>query len=166
MSAGIERRALNVLFRNHPDTKAAEWYEWDTALRARDRREQLLRWSATLSDSQLLAMRNLGVTALAWIRQAADERHIHSYVCSCGARAAFDDIDRPRLRFGQEIVLDCGPEWGGDQTLYVGWTERTESLSVSGQFLSSGSSREYVLQDPVDAPSAEAIARVYPEVPA
>jgi hypothetical protein len=71
------------------------------------------------------------------------------------------DVEPVRLRFGQEVILDCGPEWGGEQSLVVGWTERTESLVIGGQWMSSGASREYTLCDGLDAPSAEAIARVY-----
>lgn len=67
--------------------------------------------------------------------------------------------DLVHLRFGQEVILDCGPEWGGDTTLYVGFVERTESLSTNGQFVSSGSSREYLLQDGMDAGWGDAAAR-------
>lgn len=73
------------------------------------------------------------------------------------------DADPVRLHFGQEVILDCGPTWGGEKSLIVGWVERTESLSVSGQFVSSGASREYVLQDALDAPTEEAVLRAYDE---
>jgi hypothetical protein len=72
-----------------------------------------------------------------------------------------EPIEPVRLRFGQEVILDCGPRWGGERSFYVGWTERSESLSVGGQFVSSGASREYTLADALDAPNEEAVAWVY-----
>jgi hypothetical protein len=87
---------------------------------------------------------------------------LRSFFVALDAERAARQSATPRLRFGQEVILDCGPGWGGDRTFYVGWVERTESLSVSGQLLHTTASREYVLQDALDAPSDEAVARRYP----
>lgn len=84
MTTGIERRALLCLFRNHPSTTPGERYGWSSAGLAAERRETLLRWSASLSDPDLLLMRNLGPASLEWIRRAAAEHHIHRFECSCG----------------------------------------------------------------------------------
>ena len=54
--------------------------------------EMLLRWSSTLSDWQLLSMRNFGQVSLAWVRKAAEEHHAHRYECSCGRSVSRDSL--------------------------------------------------------------------------
>ena len=99
MSNAIERRALIALFRNHPDTSPNERYGWGTPLLAAERREALLRWSASLTDWRLLSMRNFGSVALAWVREAAAEHHATR--ASTGAGLAAE------LR-GDGPCADCG----------------------------------------------------------
>jgi hypothetical protein len=84
----IERRALIALFRNHPQTAPNQRYGWDTPMLAAERRELLLAWSATLTDGQLLRMRNFGPASLNWVRGAADEHHVHRCECACGMVAS------------------------------------------------------------------------------
>lgn len=75
MNDPLETRALFALYRNHPTTAPGDRYGVKAHHRARERREMLLAWAATLPDERLLDCRNLGVTALAWIRaQTGDPR--------------------------------------------------------------------------------------------
>ena len=80
------------MFRNHPDVAPNERYGWGVPLLAAERREMLLRWSSTLSDWQLLSMRNFGQVSLAWVRKAAEEHHAHRYECSCGRSVSGDSL--------------------------------------------------------------------------
>ncbi len=96
MTTGIERRALIALFRNHPSTAPNERYGWGTPMLAAERRVELLRWSASLSDYQLLSMRNFGPVSLAWVREAAAGHHAHRYECPCGATVTRDELNAVR----------------------------------------------------------------------
>lgn len=102
MSTYVERRSLIALFRNHPETTRNERYGWGTPALAAARREMLLQWAATLSDWQLLSMRNLGPKSLAWIREMTE--HLHRFelqnVCeTCGHREAASLDSRIEVTF-------------------------------------------------------------------
>ena len=64
----IETRALNALWRRHPDTPPNDRYGEKAQRHAYAERDKLLRWAADQPDARLLEFRNLGVTTLAWIR--------------------------------------------------------------------------------------------------
>lgn len=72
MTDPLGKRALIALLRNHPATERDGRYGWRSMRMALDRRDMLLRWSATMTDYDLLNMRNFGKQSLAWTRAAAD----------------------------------------------------------------------------------------------
>lgn len=75
MTELLGKRALIALFRNSPSTEKGERYGWRAMRMALDRRDILLRWAATMTDSDLLELRNFGKQSLAWTRQHQPEAH-------------------------------------------------------------------------------------------
>jgi hypothetical protein len=73
VTSPLGKRALIALFRNYPTTQPSERHGWRSMRTAIERRDGLLRWAATMPDSDLLAMRNFGHQSLAWTRAAAAE---------------------------------------------------------------------------------------------
>jgi len=65
----LESRALNSLYRNHPGIARGDRWQVGSNRRARDQRDMLLAWAATVPDHRLLCHRNLGLVTLAWIRE-------------------------------------------------------------------------------------------------
>ena len=63
-----QTRALNALWRNHPDTPVnLRWGERAHRM-ARANRDMLLAWAAQQPDYRLQDCRNIGKSTLAWIR--------------------------------------------------------------------------------------------------
>lgn len=115
----VEARALNALWRNHPDTAAKDRWGVRAQRMARANRDMLLSWAAAQPDYRLRDCRNIGTATLAWIRANQDraafkraELHRSHYCDTCIGGAYTEGYNAGLAEMAERHSVVVGSEHG------------------------------------------------------